>query len=68
MDLHLINVKLLLLFNCMLNERRIVKVCSEINAYQEDVIDKCREFGVFRPCKNEIRDGKWRVYVDRVGW
>ena len=52
----------------MLNERRIVKVCSEINAYQEDVIDKCREFGVFRPCKNEIRDGKWRVYVDRVGW
>ena len=67
MDLHLIHAKLLLLFNCMLSERHIVKVCSEINAYQEDVIDECREFGVFWSCKNEIRDVIWRVYVDRVG-
>ena len=67
MDLHLISVKLLLLFNCMLSERRIVKVCSEINAYEENVIDACREFGVSWSCKNEFRDGIWRVFVDRVG-
>ena len=35
MDLHLIRAKLLLLFNCILCERRIVKVCSEINAYRD---------------------------------
>ena len=28
MDLHLIRAKLLLLFNCILSKRRIVKVCS----------------------------------------
>ena len=65
MDLHLIRSRLLLLFNCMLSERRIVKVCSEINAYQEDVIDECRQFGVSWSCK---KDGIWRVYVDKVGW
>ena len=68
MDLHLIRAKLLLLFNCILSERRIVKVCSEINAYRENVIDECREFGVSWSCKKEIRDGIWRVYADRVGW
>ena len=68
MDLHLIRARLLLLFNCMLSERCIVKVCSDINAYREDVIDKCRECCVSWSCKNEIRDGIWKVYVDRVGW
>ena len=68
MDLHLIHARLLLLFNCMLSERRIVEVCSEINAYQEDVIDECREFGVSWSYKNKIRDGIWRVYVDKVVW
>ena len=42
MDLHLIRARLLLLINCTLSERRIEKVCSEINAHQEDVIDECR--------------------------
>ena len=68
MDLHLIRAKLLLLFNCILSERRIIKVCSEINAYQEDVINECREFGVSWSCKKQIRDGIWRVFADRVGW
>ena len=42
MDLHLIRAKLLLLFDCILSERRIVKVCSEINTYREDVIDQIK--------------------------
>ena len=46
MDLLLINTRLLLLFNRMLSERCIVNVCSEISAYQEDIIDECRVFGV----------------------
>ena len=33
MDLHLIRDRLLLLLNCVLSEKRNVKVCSEINAY-----------------------------------
>ena len=65
----------------MLSERSIVKVCSEINAYQGDVIDDCNEFrgswfckneirdgGESWSCKNKIRDGIWKVYIDRVGW
>ena len=68
MDLHLIRAKLLLLFNYILSEWCIVKMCSEINAYREDVIDECRQFGVSYMTKKEIRDGIWRVYVDRVGW
>ena len=68
MDLHLIRTKLLLLFNCILSERRIAKVCSEINVYRGDVLDECREFCVSWSCKKEIRDGIWRVYVDRMGW
>ena len=68
-DFYLIRAnKLLLLFNCMLSERSIVKVCSYINAYQEDVIDKCKEICVSGSCKNEIKDGIRRVYVDKVGW
>ena len=68
MDLYLIRARLSLLFNCMLSERCIVKMCSEINAYQKDVINECREFGVSWSCMHEFRDVIWRVYVDRVGW
>ena len=67
MDLYLIRARLLLLINCMLSERRNIKVCSEINVYQENIIDECREFIVSWSCKNEIRDGIWRVHVVRVG-
>jgi hypothetical protein len=70
MDFHVLYSKLILLNVCMTSNRRIVSVCSEYIAYQDDVVMKCNELDVTLGLskKWDIYEAIWNSFVSIVGW
>ena len=62
-------MRLLLLYDCLKGERSVVRLCTEMSAYDEDVARLCNElnFAMKLSRKAEINEAVLQKFTDNVG-